>query len=254
MAPTVIAHLTDAHLDQRLVLDTEANSIAYRHEPGEHREKLLAAIQDIARRGISNIVFGGDIGAAASNQWFFETLDRYRLECRMVLGNHDAFGSVERFYSGKNAASAGQLYYACEETHRKLIFLDTSANFVGDHQLAWLGKELDVQKEAFVVFVHHPVLGIDTPIDRIGAALRDRDEVRTVLHRAPGRVVIFCGHYHMNVETSDGNIQQFLTPALCYQIAEQPDRVVVDDRSFGYRIVRLDGAKIDTEVVMLAPG
>lgn len=252
MASSVIAHLTDAHLDQRLVLDTDANSIAYRHEPGEHRERLLAAIQDIARRGISNLVFGGDIGAADSNQWFFETLSRYRLRWRIVLGNHDTFGSVERFYRGKNPPLAGQLYYACEQSHRKLIFLDTSANFVGDRQLAWLRNELHIQKEVFVVFIHHPVLGIDTPIDRIGAALRDRDKLRAVLHRAPGRVVIFCGHYHMNVETTDGNIHQFLTPALCYQITEQADRVLVDVRNCGYRIIRFYGENLDTEVVMLA--
>jgi 3',5'-cyclic-AMP phosphodiesterase len=249
MASTVIAHLTDAHLDQKLVLGEQANSIEYRHEPDQHRERLRIVIDDIARRGISNIVFGGDIGAKTSTRWFFETLDHYCFKLRLVLGNHDTFAAVASFYRGKNASLADQLYYSCEEADLKSIFLDTSANFVGDRQLAWLQSELDDKKKTFVVFAHHPILQINTPLDRIGVALRDRDDVHALLRGARGRVVIFCGHYHMNVETTDTNIQQFLTPAICYQIIEQADPIAVDDRSFGYRILRLDGAEIVTEVV-----
>jgi 3',5'-cyclic-AMP phosphodiesterase len=251
MAPTVIAHLTDAHLDQKLVLGAEANSIEYRHETGEHRERLIIALQDIARRGISNVVFGGDIGSPSSVQWFFETLDRYSFKLQLVLGNHDALSSVANFYRGGSVASAGQLYHSEEEAHRKFIYLDTSANLVGDRQLAWLGSELATEKETFFVFVHHPILQIDTPLDRIGAALRDGDEARALLQRARGRVVVFCGHYHMDVETADRNIQQFVTPATSYQIVRQADLVAVNDSSFGYRIVRLCGSELETEVVTL---
>lgn len=251
MTSTVIAHLTDAHLDQQLVAGRDPGAIAYREVVGEHRERLRIVLDDIASRGISDVVFGGDIGTSASNQWFFETLADYPFTLRLVSGNHDTLESVKRFYPGTGAGVPGRLCYSSKIAGRTCLFLDTSANLIDEAQLAWLARELDAATSSVIIFVHHPVLKIDTSLDR-GAALHGRSDLEALLNRVPGRVLVFSGHYHMDVQVSAGNITQFITRATSYQIIQRADPVAVDNRSFGYRIVRISDADVTTEVVTFA--
>jgi len=98
--------------------------------------------------------------------------------------------------------------------------------------------------------LHHPVLEIDTPLDRAGAALNAREKIRAALLEAARETVIFCGHYHMDDDAIDGNIRQFVTPAASYQIVKVSDEIAIDEQSFGYRLIEIDGSEISTEVVM----
>jgi len=122
---------------------------------------------------------------------------------------------------------------------------------VGDDQLAWLARELD-GTDKVAIFLHHPILQIDTPLERSGAALRDRDKIKMLLASTDCEVSVFCGHYHMIDEAREARIRQFVTPAVSYQIIKQADRLRVDTSTFGYRILEIDGAEIATEVVLLA--
>jgi 3',5'-cyclic-AMP phosphodiesterase len=91
----------------------------------------------------------------------------------------------------------------------------TARNAVGDDQLAWLERELK-PASTVVLFVHHPVLAIDTPLDQAGAALKDREKLKALLTVAGCDIFAFCGHYHMDDERSEANIRQFVTPAVSY--------------------------------------
>jgi Icc protein len=95
------------------------------------------------------------------------------------------------------------------------------------------------------------LLEIDTPLDRAGAALKDRQKLKALLGRTPCDVFAFCGHYHMEEERSEGNIRQFVTPAVSYQIVKRSARIETDAREVGYRIIEIDGREISTEVVRL---
>ena len=72
-----IAYITDIHLDEKFPIDLSVDS----------RSNLKTIINDIKVRGINKIIFGGDIGEASSNQWFFKSLSNFDLN--IVLGNHD---------------------------------------------------------------------------------------------------------------------------------------------------------------------
>ncbi|WP_158820576.1 metallophosphoesterase [Granulicella sp. S156] len=244
-----IAYVTDAHIGQKIVLGEKAESgkMRYLRESEEHKDNLKLILDDIAKRGITEVVFGGDIGTKDGNEWFFNLIGKYNFKLRMVLGNHDSFSEVSKHYSSPN--SDDELKYAYEEGSFKYIYLDSSSNSISDHQFRWLQQEMNTEKK-MILFLHHPVLEIDTPLDRAGAALNAREKIRAALLEAKRETVIFCGHYHMEDDAIDGNIRQFVTPAASYQIVKISDEIAIDEQSFGYRLMEIDGSEISTEVVM----
>ncbi|NLR98164.1 hypothetical protein HGP17_15220 [Rhizobium sp. P38BS-XIX] len=251
MAKTTIAHFTDTHLGQKLVM---ADAIAggkmrYDSEPEEHWDHLRRVLDDIAERGISRIVFGGDIGTADSVPRFFELLERYDFEISVILGNHDAYANVRQYWDCDNAVE-GKLCYSRIDGSLKQIFIDTSVGELGGSQRAWLADEL-VSVETAVLFAHHPVLPLDTPVDKSGAALRDREETRSLLLDSRCKISIFCGHYHMYDATGDANIRQFVTPSTSYQIVKASETLQTDPETFGYQMLTFEDARMETQTVML---
>ena len=247
--PKSIAYVTDAHIGQKIVLGekTESGKMHYLREPEEHKDNLKLILDDIAKRGITELVFGGDIGTKDANAWFFDLIGKYSFKLRMVLGNHDTFSEVSKHYNSSD--SDDELKYVYEEGSFKYTYLDSSSNSISDHQFRWLQQEMNTEKKV-ILFLHHPILEIDTPLDRAGAALNAREKIRAALLEAKRETVIFCGHYHMEDDAIDGNIRQFLTPAASYQIKKLSDKIAIDEQSFGYRLIKIDGSTVSTEVVM----
>lgn len=252
MTKTRIAYFTDTHLGQRLVMKSEiaGNKMRYDHVPKEHEDRLRLVLDDIASKGISNVLFGGDIGTAQSVQGFFELLKEYDFTVTVILGNHDDYANVTQYWNAGGSAVNGKLCFSRTDGHLKHIFLDSSDNVLGDSQRAWLARELDGVRNA-ALFVHHPILALDTPVDRSGAALRDRDEIRSLLLGTDCEISVFSGHYHMIDESREANIRQFVTPAVSYQIVKQSEQLQVDTGTLGYSILEIDGAEIGTQVVLL---
>ena len=253
MTKTILAFFTDAHLGQKLVGKNEIASdrMGYEETPQEHELHLRLVLDDIARKGISKVVFGGDIGPAHSIRGFFELLRAYAFDVSLILGNHDTYGNVAPYYDMGGSTVAGKLCYSQQDPHLKRIFLDTSDNVVGDGQRKWLARELDGVRQA-AIFLHHPILPLDTPIDRTGAALRDRDEVRSLLIGMDCRISLFCGHYHMIDEAREANIRQYVSPAVSYQIVKQSERLKADTGTFGYRILEINEEEIKTQIVLFS--
>jgi Icc protein len=231
-----------------------SNKMGYENEPTEHRENLRVVFDDISARGITELVFGGDIGTAESNGWFFDLVRRYGFQFQLILGNHDSMAEVGRHYcSGGMVEGCRELIFAREDADLKSIFMDSSSNAISDDQFRWLRRELDVRKKV-LLFVHHPVLAIDTPVDRSPAALKGRDRLDALLRQSSGDIVVFCGHYHMDDDVSCGNVRQFSTPAASYQIVKAAGDIEVDTSRFGYRLIEMNGAKIATRVVLFDKG
>lgn len=251
MPRTILAHFTDAHLGQRLAARDEiaGSKMGYEETPGEHEWRMKIVLDDISRKGISHVVFGGDIGGPSSVAGFFKLLHGYGFELSLVLGNHDKYGDMIRYRGAGEAVVEGKHCYSRGDRHLKRIFLDSSDNLIGGAQRAWLAHELSDADRA-AIFVHHPVLALDTPLDRTGAALQDREELKSLLAGAPCEVSVFCGHYHMIDEAREANIRQYVTPAVSYQIVKQSEKLQVDTKTFGYRILELDGAEIRTQVIL----
>lgn len=252
MTKTIVAHFTDTHLGQKLVMGgaIAGDEMRYDENPEEHQNHLRSVLDSISRRGISDVIFGGDIGTNKSALGFFELLNGYNFTTSIVLGNHDTYSNIAQYCDVGGNTIQGKLCFSHDDGHLKRIFLDSSDNTVGDDQLVWLARELNGASKV-ALFLHHPILEIDTPLERSGASLRDRDKIKVLLANTNCEVSVFCGHYHMIDEAREGSFRQFVTPAVSYQIIKQADRLRVDTGTFGYRILEIDGAEITTEIVLL---
>jgi Icc protein len=234
-----IAYLTDTHLDEP--------------GPGEHgadqHHNWQIVLADLTTRKIDRIVFGGDIGAFSAYPGFFESLTDYP-NLDVTPGNHDTSAQVRHFFPSVHSESG--FYHSRKGSDFKWIFLDSSTDKISPQQMDWFETELRDCNQPILLFIHHPILFVDTPVDR-KYPLENRDELKKILLRHLHEVTIFCGHYHIEDETHDGNIHQYVTPAISYQIKKGTVEIEGDATYFGYRIIEIDAVKINTEVITLYP-
>lgn len=235
-----IAHVTDIHLDETYTAECGVNA-------REHWQTLLA---DLDRRGIDELVFGGDIGEATAQADFFASLARFGPRLRIVLGNHDRFADTRRYYSQPTDSSSDELYHAEEDAHHRYLFLDSSSGEISPAQSTWLAGQLATDKP-LVVFIHHPILPVDAVVDRL-YPLKGRDRLAALLRQHGKPVVIFCGHYHFADEQTVGNLTQYITPAASFQVKKSAPDFATATGPFGYRLITFDGAKVSSELVMLS--
>ena len=156
-----IAFICDIHLDEK-------NPVTYGVDSKKNWEHIL---KDVRKRKIDQLVFGGDIGAATAHDWFFATLKQFNL--KLIIGNHDAYSEVSKHYS--TGESPTSLFYTEKEASLKFLYLDSSSKKINEDQLNWIAHEIKT-KSNLVIFIHHPILKVDTPIDRKHPLL-NRDEI-----------------------------------------------------------------------------
>jgi Icc protein len=230
-----IAFVTDIHLDEDDPKEAGVDSYL-------NWEILL---QDVSKHDVDLIVFGGDIGAATAYPWFFESLAKYNY--KFLLGNHDRFENANSYYKDNDLAATDELYYYSEDACFKYIYMDTSLERVSAAQFNWLNSQLATDKTV-VVFIHHPVLPVDTPVDR-AYPLAGREAVLDALHNTNNKVYIFCGHYHMDDVQTNGNVTQYITPAASYQIVKEAAEIATTGHTFGYRIITFNN-KVEQQLLM----
>lgn len=228
-----LAFLTDIHLDEQFPRDNGVNPI----------ENLNRVLEDLRARKITEIVFGGDIGEASSHSAFFSKLNEFSFS--LILGNHDKYADVKAHFT--QGADDNELYYSQNENAHHYLFLDTSADDISQNQLDWVHAERDPSKE-LIVFIHHPILAIDTPVDTL-YPLRNREKLVEILLQHGKSVTVFCGHYHMNDERQHANIRQITTQALSFQLQKNEPEIAVDSAHFGYRIIEIQENTIETEAI-----
>ena len=232
-----IAHITDIHLGDKTATDRGADP----------KKNFKAVLENVALDKIDDIIITGDLGDKESLPWLFKKLEDYKPGFKVISGNHDLFDDVVKYYKNTRPVTNGELYYTQEDNVYKYIFMDSSSGSVSKQQLKWLeGEALTLKK--IIVFIHHPVLGLETGIDKI-YPLKNRDKVNAVLQEAKNPVTIFCGHYHMPDKRADGKITQYITPSTAFQVKKNSQTIEINTQSFAYRIIDLTESGIKTSLV-----
>ena len=231
-----VAHLTDPHLDEDAPEGCSFSPL----------ENWLRAIEHIKQHPVDRIVFGGDIGAVSAHQHFFESIADCRTPFNLVLGNHDQYSAVSKFYS-KTLQDDAMVYAEPISTRWHGLFLDSSVEEIGLAQIAWLKNSL-LKSGPVIVFNHHPIFKVQTPVDTI-AALKDREIIQQIFLEHPHPVLLFCGHYHLEDESQIKNVRQFITPAVSYQGVKESNYVQLDDSYFAYRRIEISKDHVSTELV-----
>ena len=231
-----IAYVTDVHLDEATTSEQGVDA----------RKNWLKIIQDISSKGIEEVIIGGDIGEATSNQWFFETLSDY--DVSISLGNHDYFEEVVKHFDVGLHHGRKELYYSRSDQDYKFLFLDSSSGQISQEQYEWFKKEVRSSK-SILLFIHHPILAVHAEVDKL-YALEGRDRLKAELLNIPNAVSVFSGHYHFEDEHILDNIRQVITPAASFQVEKIPNEIKTHNQTFGYRIIELGEGEIESSLVM----
>lgn len=230
-----IAYITDAHIDESfpktLGVDARANW-----------SKILA---DIRGRQIDELVFGGDMGEPETNQWFFQSMGDFKLD--VTLGNHDEYQTVMKYFNHHSYNGEKELFYAYDDEGFRRIYLDSSAEKISDSQYKWFSEQLKTELP-ILLFIHHAIFPVEAAIDR-KHYLSGRETIQQLVINSGKKVHIFCGHYHLVHEQKIGEIRQYISPAVSYQVCKDEDPIQVTADFFGYRIIKMIDQEIETETV-----
>ncbi len=231
-----------------LHIDTADPALAHL-DPRRNAVRLLDALK---RDGLRKVIAMGDVSDSDEGLlWFIGELDKRGFDFSLMPGNHDVFESFREtgIVRGPTAYSAARM------EGFKVLFLDTSAYSVDAEQLAWMEAELRDNHDDILLFVHHPIIDCgDTQMDRL-YPLKNREKTLDAIAGRPFNVTLFCGHYHTESAVRLGNVVQFVTPSVLYQIKKHtvsPHLEIADER-IGFRVLEIDGTKTATEVRYLDP-
>jgi 3',5'-cyclic AMP phosphodiesterase CpdA len=147
----------------------------------------------------------------------------------IAFGNHD---HIDNFYAAfsdlKKEASpvVNKHITVLESPHANLILLDslylpgsdTGSGFLGQEQLRWLKKELDLRKDKpALLFAHHN-------LDNFSGTLMDREELWQIVKASPQVKAYIYGHSHFYRQEVRDNVHLINLPALGweFQSGKQP--------------------------------
>ena len=197
--------ITDMHLGIGFSAGGEAGVARER----EVRRRFRALVAHMARWH-SDAVFCvclGDIahrGDTEAYAFFKHEISRLPFPCRVLLGNHDAWGAFSEAFP--ESIERGFVQTAIEDEAGVFLLLDSVARAEDgsllthiegsfcEARLSWLREKLVLyaERDVFVV-MHHPPCSLDAwESEGFGAA----EEFCALLERHGGVRYIFCGHYH----------------------------------------------------------
>ncbi|MGK7391406.1 MAG: metallophosphoesterase family protein [Candidatus Cyclobacteriaceae bacterium M2_1C_046] len=226
-----IAYITDLHLKDELPHSHGVNT----------RENLEHILRDVKDQQIKEIIIGGDLGQTEEYPWLFDQLKDY--DIHITLGNHDQYKDVKKYYS-RNSNAENELYYSFIEEGFQFIILDSSNDKLNDKQVKFLKKKIDTAPEPLLIFIHHPIIEVDTYVDR-KYPLHNRDKVFDILSNSKRDVFIFCGHYHTEDHAEKKNIKQHVIPAASLPIKKKLEGFEPDTSFYSYSILQLQDGEIN---------
>lgn len=233
----IIAYITDLHLDEANAAELGANT----------RRNWERIYDDLQQHEVDMIVLGGDIGEGEAMPWFFNHLRPYAWH--VTPGNHDIRGQIRNWYRNRNMESQNAIYFSVDMEGHRLIFLDSAPDMVETEQLQWLRTQVQTELP-LVVFIHHPVLPVDTWVDK-QFPLKNRGAVKNVLKSQGGDVTIFCGHYHLEYTQQDGSITQHICPSAAFNILEDPDQFKAEAKAACYQLITIEEGEVSRKVIRL---
>lgn len=182
-------------------------------------EVLLRTLVDQINKigGIDFVLSTGDLVNKPDRKLiekFIEITNLFKYPHYVLLGNHDATNDsevkkaelIKIFYEkgGKRSFSNRKPYYSFSPNDKiTVICLDgsveeykTSNGLIDDKQLAWLKKELDLNKnKKIIIALHYPVF---EPFESVTHYILEpgRTKLLNFIDSYPNIIGVFTGHYH----------------------------------------------------------
>lgn len=229
-----IIQITDLHLDNN---DPELKSL----NPEDNFQEFITYADKIP---CEEIILTGDVAEIEENFYsIIEKLQGQYGSVKYVAGNHDP--QNEMLFNKK-------IPYFMEYMEEFLVlYLDSSKGIIDQEQLHWLNDLLMNNQKDILVFIHHPIVDCGNTVMDRKYPLKNRSEVYRMLENTGRKVNIFCGHYHWEQEVQSGNMKQYVTPSLLYQLDMNADILRIGSMNFGFRVINISMDKVETYVETL---
>ncbi|MCF7790476.1 MAG: metallophosphoesterase [Victivallales bacterium] len=239
-----IAQITDSHIlpSGELLRGIDA------------RKRFKKTIAEINKYKPDILTVTGDIAGITGTEEIYnwvnsvikDTVTKYRF---FIPGNHDNTLLMKENLVLDLPLNDGELYYSFDTEYYKLVFLDSSTQYLSMQQLDWLCEINRTSEKNIMLFVHHP-------LDYCGCRFMDRKyplknipEVKKYILSCNKIKYIFTGHYHTEKKIKIGGAVHYITPSTVFQIYQKPYNCVMDKTNFGWRIIEIkDSNNIKTKV------
>ncbi len=206
------------------------------------RRNFISVLKKITLREPDILLLGGDLcfkdPQTDTYRWQKEKLDETGIPYYIVAGNHDDSIELQAVFNHLPETIDGELYYEHHIEGHRLLFLDSSRGYLSSGQKEWLDKKIR-ENHRQVVIMHHPPTLMNVPYMDQNHALKDREEVMSILGLSPNPIDIYCGHYHVEKTVYTGNLRIHITPSCYFQIDQYHQDFAVDHHQIAYRMIYL---------------
>ncbi|MBX2817241.1 MAG: metallophosphoesterase family protein [Saprospiraceae bacterium] len=178
-------------------------------------------------------------------EWLMPHLHEVGVPFCIVPGNHD---SVSLIKAAAGVDATFDEYQRDILDDHTILCLDSSKSQLNNAQLEWLHQQLNAGSGPVVLFIHHPPTTLAVPYMDARHSLSGREDLMRICLKSGRRMMVFCGHYHVDKVVIEDNVTIFSTPSCYCQIASHTDEFLVDHYRIGYRIIELSHRSLTTEV------
>ncbi|MDQ6976151.1 MAG: adenylate/guanylate cyclase domain-containing protein [Mariprofundaceae bacterium] len=247
--PPLLLHLSDCHIyaePEHLIKGINAND-------------SLAAVIAHAKQHYPNpdaFILGGDLVQDQSEsgyQRLATMLKGWKSPFMITPGNHCKVPLLYNVLPPALQAISSYHNSLCLASWQ-LITLNSHhagnvSGLLADQELEHLETFLNTVGDDYaLIALHHPPVLIDSYwMDQI--SLKNQDALWSVIDRFPQVRAIICGHIHQAFDTLRGNVRILGVPSTSVQFTPKKEAFTLDDRSPGYRWLKLlpDGT-LDTGI------
>lgn len=208
------------------------------------------------------VIASGDLadsGSAAEYLRLKSQLDRLKMPCTVMPGNHDRRAGMREVFGGTPALpaqSAGHLQYAIDLPDLRILCLDTldegnEGGWLCRDRLDWLHAQLAGNPGPTMIFLHHPPF--DCGIPGMDAIKLGNPQALADGLSAHGHIIgIACGHVHRSMFTTWAGIPACICPSPSHQIhldTRPASSLAWTLEPGGFLLHRFNGGKLTTHVV-----
>lgn len=233
---TRLIQITDLHIGQ----------------PGEKtfgvdvRANFVHILKEAARLKPDALILTGDLcfdkGDLYIYKWIHQQLTLLGVPFELIPGNHDDVSMMAVVFEKKQHLKTNEFYFSWETGGSEMIFLDTSTGTVSSKQLKWLAQKLQEKKGDLILFMHHPPILCGVAYMDNKYALQNRDDLQEILFAYPGKIHVYCGHYHIERTLYLNNLIVNITPSTFFQIDMHSAPFRVDHYRIAFRVIEWEGS------------
>jgi Icc protein len=187
---------------------------------------------------------------AGAYQRLLTVIQELQIPIACLAGNHDVSDLMQQILDTENITTAKSIFFNNWHILMLNTFLaNTHSGYLAQEELQFLEQQLQSNPDKFtLVCLHHPPVKIDSPwMDEMG--LNNPADLFSIIDAHTHIKGILWGHIHQEFMMTRNGVLLMSSPSTCVQFKPNTEEYVKDNKSAGYRRLRLlASGEIRTEI------